>query len=133
MKYAIVQMGGKQFKIKEGQTVKLESQPNLKVDVLAYHDGKNLLVGTPVLSDYEVDAVIEETFRDKKIRVAKFRAKSRYRKVKGHRQEMSIVKFNSVSKKGSKAFEETISTQEAVPKKVPKARKVVKKVSEKAE
>lgn len=99
MKYAIAKIGGKQFKIKEGSTIKVESQSKPKFDVLAYSDGKNFQIGTPVITDVKVKAKVVAEGKDKKIRVARFRAKSRYDKVKGHRQPITVLKIEEISKK----------------------------------
>ena len=122
-------MGGKQFKITEGQTVTLEKQVDLRVDVLAYFDGENLNLGTPTLNDLSIDMEVTENFRSRKLRVAKFRAKSRYRKVIGHRQHMSTVKFTNVGEKASKSAKSE-KTAEAVEitKTAKKTEKVAKPV-----
>jgi large subunit ribosomal protein L21 len=100
MKYAVISFGGKQFKVSEGDTFKIERQKTpLKVDVLMYSEDDNVLVGVPTLAEVEVTAAVLEEKRDKKIRVGRFKSKSRYRRVKGHRQPISIVKIEKIELK----------------------------------
>lgn len=101
-KYAIIQLGGKQFKITEGLEFRLERQEKLDIGVLLYFDGKNVEIGEPLLTGITVKAKIIGEEKAPKIRVARFRAKSRHRRVKGHKQPMSVVKVESISK-GAKA------------------------------
>jgi large subunit ribosomal protein L21 len=101
MKYAVISLGGKQFKIKEGDTFKLERQKKLDINVLLYVDGDKVEVGTPSLSGVKVDAKIVREERGPKIRVARFKSKSRYRKVKGHKQPLSVVEIVKISKKSA--------------------------------
>ncbi|MFZ5424849.1 MAG: 50S ribosomal protein L21 [Patescibacteria group bacterium] len=105
MKYAIVKIGGKQLKVTEGYTFEIERQNGVNLDVLYYTDGDEILVGDPFVKDVEVKASIEGESRGDKVRVARYRAKSRYHKVKGHKQPLSIVKVTSISKKASKVKE----------------------------
>lgn len=106
MNYAIVRLGGKQFKVSEGDTIRVERQESpVKVEVLAYAEGETITLGTPVLTDVTVvaDVVDEETI---KTVVARYKAKARYRKVNGHKQPYSIIKISKVSKKGETKKEE---------------------------
>ena len=103
MKYAIIAFGGKQLKVSEGDTFDIEKQGELIPSVLAYSDGKKLEVGTPVLSDMTVKLSKVEDKRDKKVRVARFKSKSRYHKVRGHRQPISVVKVEKIGKTVAKA------------------------------
>jgi large subunit ribosomal protein L21 len=113
MKYAIIKLGGKQIMVSEGDTFEIERQNKLDMDVLMYSDGKNVMVGTPELKNVKVKATLEDAGLGKKIRVARFRAKSRYRRIKGHRQPISKVSIESITK--------------VVAKKEPITKKTVKK------
>ncbi len=103
MKYAIVKIGAKQYKVSEGDQIdieKIEIEPKKKVsfeEVLLLVDDKKTDIGQPVLKGVKVEGEVIEQFRDKKIRVAKFKAKSRYRKVMGHRQSKTKVKINKIT------------------------------------
>ena len=129
-KYAVVKIGGKQLKISEGDTFQIEHQADVKFDVLAFNDGSGVDLGTPLLKDVVVKASVLEEVKSKKVRVARFRAKSRYDKVKGHRQVMSVIKIDSISKKGEKKAETVEKAAVKVPtkaKETPKAKTATKK------
>ena len=102
MKYAIIQTGGKQYKVIEGQTIsveKLPGKPKAKINldqVLLFVDGDKVTVGKPTLKSVKVSAQIIDQLKDKKIKIAKFRAKSRYRLTKGHRQQITKIKITSI-------------------------------------
>lgn len=102
--YAVVKTGGKQYKVKEGQTLKvekLEAQPGASLDLevllVADEDGKNVKVGTPNVSGAKVTAKVVEHGRADKIRVVKYKPKSRYTRVNGHRQPFTAVSIEKIS------------------------------------
>ena len=97
-KYAIIQLDGKQFWVEEGDVFEVNRQKDLDVDVLFYFDGNSIYVGEPELEDVEVDAEIVEDKKAKKIEVIRFKNKSHYRRKRGHRQPISVVKINSIKK-----------------------------------
>lgn len=101
-KYAIIQLGGKQFKITEGLEFKVDRQEKLNIGVLLYSDGKTVEIGEPLLTGVNVKAKIVGNETAPKIRVARFKSKSRYRRVKGHKQPISVVKVESISKGAKK-------------------------------
>ncbi len=99
--FAIIIAGGKQHKVTPGMTLKVEKMNDeittgqkITFDqvTLISRDG-NVTVGAPTVAGSTVTAEFVETTKDKKIRVAKFRAKSNYHKVYGHRQPHSYVKI----------------------------------------
>lgn len=110
-KYAVIKLGGKQLKVSEGDVFEIERQKKLNIDVLMYSDGKSVKVGTPVLKDISVTANILEDKLDKRVIVARYKSKSRYRKRKGHRQPISVVKISKINegvkRAGVKAKTET--------------------------
>lgn len=96
-KYAIIKLGGKQFWVEEGDQFELERQDNLDdLEVLFYFDGNSIRVGEPTLEKVEVDAEIIENKKGKKVEVIRFKNKSHYRRKRGHRQPMSVVKINKI-------------------------------------
>lgn len=101
-KYAIVQILGKQYKVSEGDKLSLDRVPHDEgkkfdiTEVLAVHDGKSLKIGTPIIEKAVVSFKVLTVEKSKKIRVAKFRAKSRYRNVRGHRQFINTVEVLSI-------------------------------------
>lgn len=97
--YAVISSGNKQYQVKLGDVVKLEKlevkDKTITFDqVLLYHKDGQVEVGEPSLKDKTVvGEVLAEAQKDKKVRVFKFKAKSRYRKTKGHRQTHTVVKI----------------------------------------
>lgn len=108
MEYAVVRSGGKQYKVSIGDVLGLEylageKDQKINIDeVLLYSNDDKVKIGTPNLAGMSVTAVILEHFKGDKIRVAKFKAKSRYRRVTGHRQKMTRVKIESINNKKEK-------------------------------
>ncbi|HWY78791.1 MAG TPA: 50S ribosomal protein L21 [Candidatus Sulfotelmatobacter sp.] len=108
MKYAVITSGGKQYKVTEGQVLELD---RLKADpgsnytldkVLLTVDGDSVQVGAPYLENVSVIAKVLEQIKGDKIRVAKFKAKARYRKVQGFRAQLTKVEIISLSGKSEK-------------------------------
>ena len=102
MKYAIVEISGRQFWIEEGKyydfnriPTELGKQITLN-RVLLLHDGDNLLIGKPYLQSVKIKGKILEHFRDKKIIVYKMRPKKKTRKKQGHRQELTRVLIEDI-------------------------------------
>ena len=122
MKYAVIRTGGKQYKINEGDIIDVErlpASPEKTVsfsEVLMFTDGDSVSLGTPLLSGAQVAGTIVDDIRGEKIRVAKFKAKARYRRVTGHRQALTRVKIDSISLSGSK----TKKAEETKPEKTAK-------------
>lgn len=102
MKYAVIQLAGKQFKVTEGDELvvnRLEAKEGDEVkvtDVLLTADGDKIQVGAPLVEKSAVTIKVVSHQKGDKIRVAKFRSKSRYRKVRGHRQSETTVQVVSI-------------------------------------
>lgn len=100
--YAIIQLNGKQFKVEQGDVLevdRLETEPGktFKItDILLINDGKSTKIGQPLVEKASVTLKVVENKKGKKIRVATYRAKSRNRKVKGHRQPLSTVEVTKI-------------------------------------
>ena len=110
MKYAVVVSGGKQYKVQEGDTLTvdlLSVEPNSAYDfaeVLLFVDGDTKAVGQPNLADVRVSGKVLEHTKGDKVRVAKFKAKAKYRRVRGFRASLSKVlveKIEQTAKKSS--------------------------------
>ena len=102
--YAVVKTGGKQYVVKEGQTLdveKLEAQPGQSVDLevlmVSGEDGKDVKVGTPTVSGAKVSAKVVEHGRADKIQIVKYKPKSRYKRVNGHRQPYTKLQVEKIS------------------------------------
>ena len=101
--YAVIKTGGKQYKVEEGATIrveKLEGEPGAKLefgDVLLVADGDSVKVGAPVVSGAKVVGEIVAQGKGDKLVVFKFRRRKAYRKRNGHRQLFTAVKITGIS------------------------------------
>jgi len=104
MKFAVIETGGKQYKVSEGDIIKIEklSDENKVGDkitfdkVLLIDDGKTTKIGSPYIAKAVVSATLEEEGKDKKIHIIKFKSKSNYSKKIGHRQPFNKVKVEKI-------------------------------------
>jgi len=100
--YAVVSTGGKQYKVEEGEILKVEKIPGevgtpVSFDkVLMFSDGQEVSVGTPTLGDMAVNGHIVEQGKAKKIIVFKYKRRKRYRRKLGHRQTYTAVKIDNI-------------------------------------
>jgi len=101
--YAILQTGGKQYRVNAGDVIRVETLPGDEGDVVELDDVRMLSldgdvkIGTPSVPDAKVVAQIEASGRGKKIIIFKFKAKTRYRRKNGHRQPYTDLKITSIS------------------------------------
>ena len=127
-KYAVIKLGSKQYLVHEGDEIELERQKSpLKIDVLLYADESDVLIGNPYLSAVSVKTSVLEEKLGKKVRVARFKKKSRYDKVKGHRQPVSVVKIDKISNSEKKEEDK----EKTIKKDVKTSAKKVEKSNEK--
>ena len=109
MSFAIIQTGGKQYKVKASDIVKIEKLENLKTkskiefnEILAYGDDKTLEVGSPLVSGAKVEAELIKNGKNKTVLIFKKRRRKNSRRKNGHRQLYSLIKINKIfSKNGS--------------------------------
>lgn len=100
--YAVIVTGGKQYRVKEGQRLKVESlevEPGQSIDfenVLMVADGDDIKIGKPSLSGVKVQASVLEHGRGNKIRIVKFRRRKHSRTQMGHRQNYTQVKIEKI-------------------------------------
>jgi large subunit ribosomal protein L21 len=105
MTYAIIQLQGKQFKVSEGQKLTVDLLPQevgakMEVtDVLLASDGKNVQVGQPLVEGAKVTLEVLESGKDAKLRVFKYKSKSKYRKTIGHRQRITNLEVAKIALK----------------------------------
>ncbi len=102
MDYAVFKTGGKQYRVKPGDLLDVEKLP-LAVDsvaefaeVLVVSDGGEATVGSPYVEGAKVLAQVQSHYRDKKIIVFKYKAKNRYRRMRGHRQEYTRLMIQDI-------------------------------------
>lgn len=100
--YAVIENGGKQYKVSEGDVLRLEKMETevgaLVEDsnVLLVNDGKETKIGTPVVEGAKVTLKVTEHGRGEKIIVYKFKAKKNYRRKQGHRQPYTEVSVEKI-------------------------------------
>src|SRR3989338_329733 len=98
-KYAVIKVGGSQYRVNEGDEIDVLSLPqpekaNITFDqALLFKNADGVKVGQPLVSGVKVEAEVVKHFRGDKIRVATYKAKSRYRRVKGHRDELTRLRI----------------------------------------
>lgn len=101
--YAVIETGGKQYKVSEGDVIfieKVEVDENEVVTfdkVLILADGENVTVGTPTVAGASVSAKVEKQGKAKKIYVFKMKRKKNYRRKKGHRQPFTKVTIEKIN------------------------------------
>lgn len=104
MEFAIIQTGGKQYKVSKGSSISVEKikgeyKKGDKIyfdKVLLVDNGKDTTIGTPYIEGAKVEAEIVEIGRSRKILVVKYKQKSRYLRRHGHRQPFFKVKITSI-------------------------------------
>ena len=117
--YAVVNSGGKQYKVQQGEVLKVEKisgdvgSPVTFDRVLMFTDGENVSIGQPLLDSVSVEGHIVEQGKAKKIIVFKYKRRKRFRRKNGHRQEFTAVQIDSIKAKGTKAPKATEPKAEA--------------------
>jgi len=104
--YAIIETGGKQYRVEEGKAIKVEKLPQTKGDtvlfdrVLMVNSGEDLQLGKPYLAGGLVRGKVITQGRSRKIIVFKFKAKKNYKRTQGHRQPFSEVLIQTIETAG---------------------------------
>ena len=113
MSYAIIQTGGKQYKVKAGEILKIERLEDSKLEtkiefkeILAYGDDKTIEVGSPVVKGSKVEADLIENSKDRTILIFKKRRRQNSRRKNGHRQQYSLIRINKIFSKDGKVLSE---------------------------
>ncbi len=101
-KFAVIETGGKQYKVAVGQKLKIEKLEIEKGGAVSFDkvflvvEGDNAEIGTPTVKGAKVEGTVVKQSRDKKKIVFKYHAKARYRKKKGHRQSYTEVEISKI-------------------------------------
>ena len=113
MSYAIIQTGGKQYKVKSGEILKIEKLPNSKSDtkvefkeILAYGDDKVIEVGAPTVQGAKVEANLIKNSKNRTVLIFKKRRRQNSRRKNGHRQQYSMIRINKIFSKDGKILSE---------------------------
>ena len=106
MSYAVIQSGGKQYKVKSGEILKIEKLPNSKSDtkiefndILAYGDNKVIEIGSPTIQGAKVEANLIKNSKNRTVLIFKKRRRQNSRRKNGHRQEYSMIRINKIFSK----------------------------------
>ena len=131
MSFAIIQTGGKQYKVSAGEILKIEKIENQKEnskiefkDILAYGDDKVAELGSPKIEGAKVEADVLKNGKNRTVLIFKKRRRKNSRRKNGHRQEFSMVRISKIFSKEGKILSEA-------PKLSKPEKKKEKKVKEK--
>ena len=127
MSYAVIQTGGKQYKVRSGEILKIEKLPNSKPDtkiefkeILAYGDEKVIEIGAPTVVGAKVEANILKNSKNRTILIFKKRRRQNSRRKNGHRQQYSMIKINKIFSKDGKVLSEAEKVSKTSKKEEPK-------------
>ena len=127
MSYAVIKTGGKQYKVKSGEILKIEKLPDSKPDskiefneVLAYGDDKTIEIGTPTVTGAKVEANLIKNSKNRTILIFKKRRRQNSRRKNGHRQEHTMIRINKIFSKDGKVLSEAEKVLKTSKKEVSK-------------
>ena len=127
MSYAVIQTGGKQYKVRAGEILKIEKLPNTNSDtkvefkeILAYGDNKIIEVGAPTVQGAKVEANLIKNSKNRTILIFKKRRRQNSRRKNGHRQQYSMIRINKIFSKDGKVLSEAEKIAKTSKKEVSK-------------
>ena len=130
MSFAIIQTGGKQYKVKASEILKIDQLENLKPEskiefkeILAYGDDKSIELGEPTVNGAKVEAELLKNGKESTVLIFKKRRRKNSRRKNGHRQQFSLIRINKIFSKDGKVLSEA--------EKMKKNEVVVKEAKEK--
>ncbi len=125
MSFAVIQTGGKQYKVKASDILKIEklkdSKPESKIEfneVLAYGDDKTLEVGSPLVKGAKVEAELMKNSKNRTILIFKKRRRQNSRRKNGHRQQYSLIKIKKIFAKDGAILSEAKKVEKKETKKI---------------
>ena len=125
MSFAVIQTGGKQYKVKASDILKIEklkdSKPESKIEfneVLAYGDDKTLEVGSPLVKGAKVEAELMKNSKNRTILIFKKRRRQNSRRKNGHRQQYSLIKIKKIFAKDGAILSEAKKVEKRETKKI---------------
>ena len=130
MSFAVIQTGGKQYKVKASDILKIEklknSKPESKIEfneVLAYGDDKTLEVGSPLVKGAKVEAELMKNSKNRTILIFKKRRRQNSRRKNGHRQQYSLIKIKKIFAKDGVVLSEAKKVEKRETKKIKEEKK----------
>ena len=128
MSYAVIKTGGKQYKVKSGEILKIEklpdSKPQSKIEfneILAYGDDKSIEVGAPKIEGAKVEADLMKNSKNRTVLIFKKRRRQNSRRKNGHRQEYSMIRINKIFSKDGKILSESKKVSKTSKKEIKEA------------
>tara|TARA_B100001057_G_scaffold43465_1_gene38862 strand:+ start:900 stop:1298 length:399 start_codon:yes stop_codon:yes gene_type:complete len=113
MSFAVIKTGGKQYKVKSGEILKIEkladSKANSKIEfneILAYGDDSKIEIGSPMVTGAKVEANLIKNSKNRTVLIFKKRRRQNSRRKNGHRQEYSMIRINKIFSKDGKILSE---------------------------
>ena len=113
MSYAVIQTGGKQYKVRSGEILRVEKLPESKPDtkiefkeILAYGDDKTIEIGLPIVKGAKVEANLIKNGKNRTVLIFKKRRRQNSRRKNGHRQRFSLIKISKIFNKDGGIFAE---------------------------
>ena len=113
MSYAVIKTGGKQYKVRSGEILKVEKLPETKPEtkiefneILAYGNDSTIEIGAPIIKGAKVEANLIKNSKNRTILIFKKRRRQNSRRKNGHRQEYSMIKINKIFSKDGKILSE---------------------------
>ena len=113
MSYAVIQTGGKQYKVKSGEIIKIEKLPDSKLntkiefkEILAYGDDKIIEIGSPTINGAKVEANLIKNDKNRTVLIFKKRRRQNSRRKNGHRQQYSMIRISKIFSKDGKVLSE---------------------------
>ena len=132
MSYAVIKTGGKQYKVKSGEILKIEKLPDSKSDtkiefnnILAYGDNKVIEIGSPSIQGAKVEANLIKNSKNRTVLIFKKRRRQNSRRKNGHIQEYSMIRIYKIFSKDGKILSEAEKISK--PTKKDPAKKELKK------
>ena len=127
MSFAVIQSGGKQYKVKSGEILKIERLPDSKEnskiefkEILAYGDNKVIEIGAPIIQGAKVEADLLKNSKNRTVLVFKKRRRQNSRRKNGHRQQFSMIRINKIFSKDGKVLSEAEKISKPTKKEVSK-------------
>ncbi len=125
MSFAVIQTGGKQYKVKASDILKIEkikeSKAESKIEfneILAQGDDKNLEVGSPLVKGAKVEAELVKNSKNRTILIFKKRRRQNSRRKNGHRQQYSLIKIKKIFAKDGAVLSEAKKVEKKETKKI---------------
>ena len=113
MSFAVIKTGGKQYKVKSGEILKIEKLADSKAssklefnEILAYGDDSKIEIGAPMVNGAKVEADLIKNSKNRTVLIFKKRRRQNSRRKNGHRQEYSLIRINKIFSKDGKLLSE---------------------------